>query len=135
MNDSQNFLITFQRLPTMLDVLEHFTKRLEERSFPILDMQYLNSKSTFSLLIRLEISDSVDKDPLRKELNIVAKKYQLDHIVRITADDILRDEKMIDKAIIATRQLCKRQSTWLRNENNALILKKANIDKVINFLQ
>jgi tRNA dimethylallyltransferase len=42
---------------------------------------------------------------------------------------------MIEKAIIATRQLCKRQSTWLRNENDALILDKANIDSVINFLQ
>ena len=28
-----------------------------------------------------------------------AKKFKIDHIVRITADDILRDEKMIDKAI------------------------------------
>jgi tRNA dimethylallyltransferase len=42
---------------------------------------------------------------------------------------------MIEKAIIATRQLCKRQSTWLRNESNALILKETNIDKTINFLQ
>jgi tRNA dimethylallyltransferase len=25
---------------------------------------------------------------------------------------------LIEKAIIATRQLCKRQSTWLRNEEN-----------------
>jgi tRNA dimethylallyltransferase len=44
-------------------------------------------------------------------------------------------QEMIDKAIIATRQLCKRQSTWLRDENKALILEKANIDKVIKFLQ
>jgi tRNA dimethylallyltransferase len=42
---------------------------------------------------------------------------------------------MIDKAVIASRQLCKRQCTWLRNENNALILKKANLDEVVNFLQ
>ncbi|MDC9714945.1 MAG: tRNA (adenosine(37)-N6)-dimethylallyltransferase MiaA, partial [Gammaproteobacteria bacterium] len=38
---------------------------------------------------------------------------------------------MIEKAIIATRQLCKRQSTWLRNEENALILEKIDIDKAI----
>ena len=44
-------------------------------------------------------------------------------------------QEMIDKAVIATRQLCKRQSTWLRDENKALILEKANIDKVIKFLQ
>ncbi len=50
-------------------------------------------------------------------------------------DGVYDKQEMIDKAVIATRQLCKRQCTWLRNENNALILKKANIDKVINFLQ
>jgi tRNA dimethylallyltransferase len=44
-------------------------------------------------------------------------------------------QEMIEKAIIATRQLCKRQCTWLKNENDALILDKANIDSVINFLQ
>jgi tRNA dimethylallyltransferase len=42
---------------------------------------------------------------------------------------------MIEKAIIATRQLCKRQCTWLRNENEALTLEKTNIESVINFLQ
>jgi tRNA dimethylallyltransferase len=50
-------------------------------------------------------------------------------------DGIYDKQEMIDKAVIATRQLCKRQHTWLRNENDALILNKANIDKVINFLQ
>jgi len=50
-------------------------------------------------------------------------------------DGVYNKQEMIDKAIIATRQLCKRQSTWLRNENNALILKKVDIDKVIDFLQ
>jgi len=50
-------------------------------------------------------------------------------------DGVYDKQEMIDKAVIATRQLCKRQCTWLRNENNALILNKANIDKVINFLQ
>lgn len=29
---------------------------------------------------------------------------------------------MIEKAIIATRQLCKRQSTWFKNEKNALFI-------------
>ena len=50
-------------------------------------------------------------------------------------DGVYDKQEMIDKAVIATRQLCKRQCTWLRNDNKALILKKANIDKVINFLQ
>ena len=50
-------------------------------------------------------------------------------------DGLYSKQEMIEKAIVATRQLCKRQSTWLRNENDALILDKANIDKAIKFLQ
>jgi tRNA dimethylallyltransferase len=50
-------------------------------------------------------------------------------------DGLYSKQEMIEKAIVATRQLCKRQSTWLRNESNALILKETNIDKAINFLQ
>ena len=42
MNDLQNFLITVQGPAIMLDVLEHLTKQLEERSFSILDMHCLN---------------------------------------------------------------------------------------------
>ena len=74
MNDSQNFLITVQGPATMLDVLEHFTKQLEERSFSILHMHYLNCQSALSLVRCLEISDFTGNDPLRKELNKVAKK-------------------------------------------------------------
>ena len=60
----------------MLDVMEHFTKQLGERSFSILDMHYLNCQSALSLVRCLEISDFTGNDPLRKELNKVAKKYQ-----------------------------------------------------------
>ncbi len=42
---------------------------------------------------------------------------------------------MIEKAIIATRQLCKRQSTWLKNETDALVLKTANIQQTLDFIQ
>ncbi|RUA05902.1 MAG: tRNA (adenosine(37)-N6)-dimethylallyltransferase MiaA [Gammaproteobacteria bacterium] len=41
---------------------------------------------------------------------------------------------MIEKSIIATRQLCKRQSTWLRNEPNALTLEMPDITKAIEFI-
>ena len=78
MNDSQNFLITIQGPATVLDVLVHFTKQLEERSFSILDMYYLNCQSALFLLILLEFSGFTDKNSLRKELDKVAKKYQLD---------------------------------------------------------
>jgi len=50
-------------------------------------------------------------------------------------DGIYTKKEMIEKAIVATRQLCKRQCTWLKNENEALILRKSNIDKVINYLK
>jgi len=65
----------------MLDVLEHFTKQLEERSFSILDMHYLNCQSALFLLIRLGVSDFTDKNSLRKELDKVAKKYQLELLI------------------------------------------------------
>mgnify|MGYP006124772127 FL=1 len=44
-------------------------------------------------------------------------------------------EEMIERSIIATRQLCKRQCTWLRDEDQALKLKRLDIEKVIKFLQ
>ncbi len=65
----------------MLDVLEHFTKQLEERSFSILDMHYLNCQSALSLVRCLEISDFTDKNSLRKKLDKVAKKYQLEMLI------------------------------------------------------
>ena len=46
----------------------------------------------------------------------------------------ITENEMIEKAVIATRQLCKRQCTWLKNENNALKLVDANIDKAIEFI-
>lgn len=42
---------------------------------------------------------------------------------------------LIEKAIIATRQLCKRQSTWLRNEENALVLATNNIETTLQFIK
>ncbi len=50
-------------------------------------------------------------------------------------DGIYTKKEMIEKAIVATRQLCKRQCTWLKNENEALILRKSNINKIINYLK
>jgi len=44
-------------------------------------------------------------------------------------------QEMIEKAIVATRQLCKRQSTWLKNEKEGLILNQSDIKKAINFLR
>jgi len=45
------------------------------------------------------------------------------------------ETEMIERSIIATRQLCKRQSTWLRSETQGLKLKTADIEKAVNFIQ
>ncbi|RUM80327.1 MAG: tRNA (adenosine(37)-N6)-dimethylallyltransferase MiaA, partial [Candidatus Thioglobus sp.] len=45
------------------------------------------------------------------------------------------EDAMIEKAIIATRQLCKRQSTWLKSETDALILETIDVESVVNFIQ
>ena len=75
MKDSQNFLFIIHGPAAKCDVLEHFTKQLEERSFSILEMHPLNCQSALFLLIRLEVPDSTNKDSLRKELDKSAKKY------------------------------------------------------------
>lgn len=41
---------------------------------------------------------------------------------------------MTEKAIIATRQLCKRQSTWLKSETDALVLKSSSLAKAVAFI-
>ena len=50
-------------------------------------------------------------------------------------DGMYNKKEMIEKAIVATRQLCKRQSTWLNNEKEGLILNQSDIKKAINFLR
>ena len=47
----------------------------------------------------------------------------------------INQESMIERAIIATRQLCKRQSTWLRSEKNALILKELDANKALTYIK
>ncbi len=44
-------------------------------------------------------------------------------------------DQMIELAIIATRQLCKRQSTWLKSETDALILETVDTDSAVKFIQ
>ena len=40
-------------------------------------------------------------DNVVQRIYLAAKKYNLDHVVRVTGDDVLRDELMIDKAILS----------------------------------
>ena len=78
MSDSQNLLVTMQGPVSEVDVLEHFTVHLEHSAFSIRDIHYINSQSALSLLMRLELADSADIAVLRKELDIAAKKYNLE---------------------------------------------------------
>ena len=50
-------------------------------------------------------------------------------------DGMYNKKEMIEKAIVATRQLCKRQCTWLRNEEEALVLASPSIDRVIDYIK
>jgi len=49
-------------------------------------------------------------------------------------DGMYNKKEMIEKAIVATRQLCKRQSTWLKNEKEGLILNQNDVKKAVKFL-
>ena len=77
MNASHSFLVTIQGTASEMDVLEHFTENLDRKSFPIHDIHYLNFQAVHSLLIRLELLNSTDKDYIAKELDVVAKKIIL----------------------------------------------------------
>lgn len=44
-------------------------------------------------------------------------------------------DTMVEKSIIATRQLCKRQSTWLNAQSDALFLDEADVEKVLDYLK
>jgi tRNA dimethylallyltransferase len=44
-------------------------------------------------------------------------------------------EHMIERAVIATRQLCKRQSTWLNVEDDALIMKESDVNKALQYIE
>lgn len=50
-------------------------------------------------------------------------------------DDEIDLETMTEKGIIATRQLCKRQSTWLNAEKDALVLEQADIEQILNWIK
>jgi tRNA dimethylallyltransferase len=46
----------------------------------------------------------------------------------------INEAEMIELSIIATRQLCKRQSTWLKSETAGLKLTTASVEKSLNFI-
>ena len=81
MNTSQNFLISIQGVTTENDILERFTGQLEHLSFSIQDLHYLNFQSSISILMRLELEQSTDKESLNKVLDKVAKQFKLELLI------------------------------------------------------
>ena len=63
-----------QGLVSEVDVLEHFTVYLEHSAFSIRDINYINSQSALSLLVRLELAGSADIAVLRKGIRHSGKK-------------------------------------------------------------
>ena len=81
MKASHSFLVSIQGTTSEKDILEHFTEHLDRKSFSIHDIHYLNFQAVHSLLIRLELLNSTDKDYLAKELDVVAKKNNFELII------------------------------------------------------
>jgi len=50
-------------------------------------------------------------------------------------DGIYNKKEMVEKAIVATRQLCKRQSTWLKNEKEGLLLTQTDVKRAVGYLR
>jgi len=50
-------------------------------------------------------------------------------------DGIYNKKEMIEKAIVATRQLCKRQSTWLKNEKEGFLLTQTDVKRAVGYLR
>lgn len=79
------------------------------------------------------------------EVEILQQKYQLNsnlasmrcvgyRQVLLYLNKQLSYEEMVERGIIATRQLCKRQITWLRKEQDALILETVDMPKILTYL-
>ena len=81
MNPAQNLLIIIQCASIEREVLERFTEKLDDLNFSIRDLHYLNFQSSLSMLMRLELAQSADKESLTVVLENVAKQYQLELLV------------------------------------------------------
>ncbi|MBC8258627.1 MAG: phosphoserine phosphatase SerB [SAR324 cluster bacterium] len=81
MSETQSFLVTVQGPTAEQDVLEHFMEQLEDSSFSISALHYLNCQSALSLLMHLELSDSADLKLLTQELHQLANKFQLELLI------------------------------------------------------
>jgi tRNA dimethylallyltransferase len=97
-------------------------QRIEERFLKMLDDGFIK-----------EVEELQQKYNLHNDLSsmrCVGYRQVLQYL-----DNQLNYDEMVERGIIATRQLCKRQITWLKKEHDALILEQADIDKILKFLK
>lgn len=97
-------------------------QRIEQRFNQMMSFGFMNEVKT----LRANKKLNLDLPSIR----CVGYRQAWQHL-----DGDTTESEMIEKAIIATRQLCKRQCTWLRHENDALTLPDASVDKVIEFIE
>ena len=81
MNTSQNILISIQGVTSENNVLERFMGQLEQVSFSIHDLHYRNFQSSLSILMCLELHQSIDKEYLNEFLEKVAKEFKLELLI------------------------------------------------------
>jgi tRNA dimethylallyltransferase len=97
-------------------------QRIEERFLKMLDDGFIK-----------EVEELQQKYKLHNDLSsmrCVGYRQVLQYL-----DNQLSYDEMVQRGIIATRQLCKRQITWLNKEQDALVLEQADIAKILKFLK
>lgn len=90
----------------------------------------------FDKMLALGLIDEVKNLRKNKQLNLNMPSIRCVGYRQVWQylDKSISKEEMIERAVIATRQLCKHQFTWLRNEKDALKVTPTEIEKTINFI-
>jgi tRNA dimethylallyltransferase len=97
-------------------------QRIEQRFKKMMDAGFLNEVETLRGNTKLNLN--------LPSIRCVGYRQAWQYL-----DGDISKNEMIERAIIATRQLCKRQCTWLRHEDSALVLDEANVEKAIDFIK
>jgi tRNA dimethylallyltransferase len=95
-------------------------QRIEKRFLQMIDKGFLSEVE--------ELRDKYNLNENTASMRSVGYRQAWQYL-----DGKIDKDTMIEKAIIATRQLCKRQSTWFNKEKNALFIDNNDIKKVENY--
>ena len=97
-------------------------KRIEKRFLSMMDQGFINEVKN------LKKNPNLHED--LPSIRCVGYRQAWQHL-----NGEINESEMIEKATIATRQLCKRQSTWLKSQKDGLLLTEPNIQKALDFIQ